>query len=211
MTEWLHFHFPLSCIREGNGNPLQCSCLENPRDGGASWAAIYGVAQSWTRLKWHSSSRTTCLLCLTKLFFIYWTLTALQCCVGFCCTTKGISSMYTCISPSSWASLPPPPTPAPLGHPRAQGWASCATEQLPALYFTSILHRKVKVIQLCPTLCDHRNYTVHGILQARILEWIVFPFSRGSSQPRNWTQVSRISGGLFTSWAIVEAQEHWSG
>ena len=55
-TEWLHFHFSLSCIGEGNGNPLQCSCLENPRDGGAWWAALYGVAQSRTRLKWLSSS-----------------------------------------------------------------------------------------------------------------------------------------------------------
>ena len=55
-TEWLHFHFSLSCIGEGNGNPLQCSCLENPRDGEAWWAAVYGVAQSWTRLKWLSSS-----------------------------------------------------------------------------------------------------------------------------------------------------------
>ena len=51
MTERLHFHFSLSCIGEGNGNPLQCSCLENPRDGGAWWAAVYGVAQSRTRLK----------------------------------------------------------------------------------------------------------------------------------------------------------------
>ena len=50
-TERLHFHFSLSCIGEGNGNPLQCACLENPRDGGAWWAAIYGVAQSRTRLK----------------------------------------------------------------------------------------------------------------------------------------------------------------
>ena len=56
MTEWLHFHFSLSCIGEGNGNPLQCSCLENPRDGEAWWAAVYGVAQSWTRLKRLSSS-----------------------------------------------------------------------------------------------------------------------------------------------------------
>ena len=56
MTERLHFHFSLSCIGEGNGNPLQCSCLENPRDGGAWWAAIYGVAQSQTQLKWLSSS-----------------------------------------------------------------------------------------------------------------------------------------------------------
>ena len=56
-TEQLHFRFSLSCIGEGNGNPLQCSCLENPRDGGAWWAAVYGVAQSRTRLKWLSSSR----------------------------------------------------------------------------------------------------------------------------------------------------------
>ena len=55
-TERLHFHFSLSCIGEGNGNPLQCSCLENPRDGRAWWAAIYGVAQNWTRLKRLSSS-----------------------------------------------------------------------------------------------------------------------------------------------------------
>ena len=55
-TEWLHFIFSLSCIAEGNGNPLQCSCLENPRDGRAWWAAVYGVAQSQTRLKWLSST-----------------------------------------------------------------------------------------------------------------------------------------------------------
>ena len=56
-TERLHFHFSLSRIGEGNGNPLQCSCLENPRDWGAWWAAIYGVVQSQTRLKRLSSSR----------------------------------------------------------------------------------------------------------------------------------------------------------
>ena len=55
-TERLHFQFSLSCIGEGNGNLLQCSCLENPRDGGAWWAAVYGVAQSRTRLKRLSSS-----------------------------------------------------------------------------------------------------------------------------------------------------------
>ena len=53
--ERLHFHFSLSCTGEGNGNPLQCSCLENPRDGGAWWAALHGVAQIWTRLKRLSS------------------------------------------------------------------------------------------------------------------------------------------------------------
>ena len=55
-TEWLPFHFSLSCIGEGNGNPFQCSCLENPRDRGAWWAAVYGVAQSLTWLKQLSSS-----------------------------------------------------------------------------------------------------------------------------------------------------------
>ena len=57
-TEWLHFDFSFSCIGEENGNPLQCSCLENPRDGGVCWAAVYGVAQSRTQLKRLSSSRS---------------------------------------------------------------------------------------------------------------------------------------------------------
>ena len=58
-TERLHFHFSLSCIGEGNGNPLECSCLENPRDGGAWWAVVYGVAQSRTQLKRLSSSSSS--------------------------------------------------------------------------------------------------------------------------------------------------------
>ena len=61
-TEQLHFHFSFSCIGEGNGNPLQCSCLENPRDGGAWWAAVYGVAQSRTRLMRLSSSSSSSIL-----------------------------------------------------------------------------------------------------------------------------------------------------
>ena len=64
---------------------------------------------------------------------------------------------------------------------------------------------RVKVAQWCPTLCDPMGYTVRGILQARILEWVAFPFSRGSSQPRDQTQVSRITGGFFTRWATREA------
>ena len=99
MTERLHFHFSHSCIGEGNGNPLQCSCLENPRDGGAWWAAVYGVAQSRTRLKRLSSSS-----------------------MGY--------------------SLP--------------------------------------------------GSSVHGILQVTTLEWVAFPFSRGSSRPRDQTGVSCI-------------------
>ena len=83
MTERLHFHFSLSCIGEGNGNPLQSSCLENPRDGGAWWAAVYGVAQSQTRLKLLSSSssvleylqfqncETSCIELVMVIYFTY--------------------------------------------------------------------------------------------------------------------------------------------
>ena len=63
----------------------------------------------------------------------------------------------------------------------------------------------MKVAQLCPTLWDPMGYRVHGILQARILEWVAVPFSRGSSQSRDRTQVSCIAGGFFTSWASGEA------
>ena len=71
-TERLHFHFSLSCIGEGNGNPLQCSCLENPREGAAWWAAVYGVSESRTRLKRLSSSSSHGLYCtLLWLLFIF--------------------------------------------------------------------------------------------------------------------------------------------
>ena len=65
---------------------------------------------------------------------------------------------------------------------------------------------KMQVVPSCPTLCDAMDYTVHGFLQVRILEWVAFPFFRGSSQTRDWPQVSRITGGFFTSWATREAQ-----
>ena len=71
------------------------------------------------------------------------------------------------------------------------------------------LKTKAKVAQSCLTLCDPMDYTVHGILQARVLEWVAFPFSRGSSQPMDWTQIC-IAGRFFTSWAKREAQEYWS-
>ena len=72
-TERRHFHFSLSCIGEGNDNPLQCSCLENPRDGGAWWAAVYGVAQSWTRLERFSSS-SSFLLNFILFIWLHWVL-----------------------------------------------------------------------------------------------------------------------------------------
>ena len=64
----------------------------------------------------------------------------------------------------------------------------------------------LNVTQLCPTLCDPMDCIVHGILQARILEWVAFPFSRGPSQPRDGTQVSHIAGRFFISWATREAE-----
>ena len=69
-TERLHFHFSLSCIGEGNGHPFWCSCLENPRDGEAWWAAVYGVAQSRTRLKRLSSSSSSNIYIESLLFSV---------------------------------------------------------------------------------------------------------------------------------------------
>ena len=68
--------------------------------------------------------------------------------------------------------------------------------------------KKVKVAQSCPALCNTMGYTVHRILQARILEWVAFSFSKGSSQPRDRTHVSRIAGRLFTSRVTREAREY---
>ena len=83
-TEQLHFHFSLSCIGEGNGNPLQCSWLENPRDSGAWWAAVYGVAQSRTRLKRHSSNIPLCIVPELSYPFICWWTSRLFPCPGYC-------------------------------------------------------------------------------------------------------------------------------
>ena len=75
-----------------------------------------------------------------------------------------------------------------------------------ALYFT-----QERVTQSCPTLCDPTDYTLHGVLQARILEWVAIPFSRGSSQPRDRTQVSHIAGGFFTSRATGKPKNTGKG
>ena len=97
-----------------------------------------------------------------------------------------------------------------------ENWASTlSSNTLPPLNFFSTFYLsgslKVKVAESCPTLCNQINCTVHGILQARILELVAIPFSRVSSQPRDQTQVSCIAGGFFTSWTTKEAQEYWSG
>ena len=115
-----------------NGNPLQCSCLENPRDGGAWWAAVYGVTQSQTRLKRLSSRSSS----------IQYEVTLLICAVCVPC-----AQLYS--SPSD------------------------------------------------PLNCSSPGSSVHGTLQARILEWVAIPCSRGTSQPRDQTQVSHCGQILY--------------
>ena len=86
-----------------------------------------------------------------------------------------------------------------------QSFSSHLANSFPSI--VTMFNEKVKVkgAQSCPALWNPMDYTVHGILQARILEWVAIPFSRGSSQPREQTQVSHIVGGFFTSWATREA------
>ena len=126
-TECLHFHFSLSCIGEGNGNPLQCSCLKNPRDGGAWWADIYGVAQRQTRLKQLISSSSR-LLC-------------------------------------------------PQNSPGKNTGVGCHF-----LLQCMKVKSESEVAQSCPTLsdpvdCSPPGSSIHGISQARVLEWGAISFS----------------------------------
>ena len=152
-TEQLHFHFSLSCIGEGNGDPLQCSCLENPRDGGAWWAAVYGVAQSRTRLKWLSS------LAIIKMFKN--TLSWVN--VLVIIVSKESTRAHVCLceerkddkTPSQLSSL------SDVAAAAAAAAESC---------------------QSCPTLCDPWDGSppgspIPGILQARTLEWVAISFS----------------------------------
>jgi len=108
---------------------------------------------------------------------------------------KSLSHVWLLATPWTAAHQAPPS----MGFSRQEYWSGVP---LPSPIVVLV---KAKITQSCPTLCDSMDYTVHGILKARILEWVAFPFSRGSSQPRNWTQVSRIAGGFFTSWATREA------
>ena len=87
----------------------------------------------------------------------------------------------------------------------------CGREVVGITIWFDKLGWKVKVSQSCLTLCDPMDYTLHGILQARIVEWVAFPFSRASSQPRDWTQVSCIRQWILYHWATWEAQEYWVG
>ena len=180
-TERLHFHFSLSCTGEGNGNPLQCSCLENPRDGGAWWAAIYGVAQSQTWLKWRSSSSSSS----SSRRIDIPTLLPFGCAISEVCVldwlpelpsgiTLQLSKAVTCFTIIPFLAFSPIPS------------------YFPLTFKCSLKEMKVKVlaIQSCLTLCGPMDCSppgssVHRILQARIVEWVAIPFCRGSSQPRD--------------------------
>ena len=91
---------------------------------------------------------------------------------------------------------------------RTTVWVSLPHSAALSVYLNLLIcwEKKVKVAQLCLTFCDPMDCIVHGILQARILEWVAFPFSRGSSQPKDQTQVSHIAGRFFTSWSPRKAQ-----
>ena len=112
-----------------------------------------------------------------------------------------------------WGELPfPPPGDLPNSRIKTASPVSQADSlQLSHLGSPPVAYQWSEVAQSCPTLCDPMNcslpgFSVHGIFQARVLEWVTIPFSRGSSRPRDWTQVSCIVGRRFTLWATREAQ-----
>ena len=214
MTEWIHFHFSLSCAVEGNGNPLQCSCLENPRDGGAWWAAVCGVAQSRTRLKWLSSSRLVISsFPRSKRLLISW----LQSPSAVILEPPKIKSVtVSTVSPSICHEVMGPDVMI------LDFWNNHRSLQrrlyiqhTGVLFSTGRLNTpscdsvKVLVTQsfqlfVTPMDCSLLGSSVHGILQARILEWVAVPFSRGPSRPRDQTWVSCIASKFFTIWATSE-------
>ena len=156
-TERLSFHFSLSCIGEGNGNPPQCSCLENPRDRGAWWAAFHGVAQSWTRLKRLSSSSGS----------IEWEgchIIMSFCC---CCCCYVASVVSDSVRPHRWQ---PTRLPCPWDSPGKNTGVGCHF-----LLQCMKVKSERKVAQLCPTLsdpmdCSLPGSSIHGSFQARVLK-----------------------------------------
>ena len=241
----IFWHLLYKSFGEGNGTPLQCSCLENPRDGGAWWAAVYGVTQSWTRLKQlsRSSSGSSRIMLIILFLFLYWIsylpvrlpwwLRQQKICLQ--CRRPGFDLWVQKIP--WWMEWHPTLVFLPEEF-QGQGslvgcspWGSKESDMTEAtqqqhikvsifvLVITMLLYFCVgaKSLHLCLTLCDPMDHSppgssVHGILQARILEWVAMPFSRGSSRPRDQTQVSNIAGRFFTSWAIREAQAlDWKG
>ena len=194
---WLSdfFHFSVSCIGEGNGNPLQCSCLENPRDRGAWWASVYGVAQSRTQLK-QLSNLAVAGKDLGGNF--KWVLR-----VGL--TGKETFLRKDLIEQEKGKGKG---TLANNEH-CPQPWVSPVQKDSTVLSPGSQVLQRNPFTQSCLTLCNPMDCSppgssILGILQARILEWVAISFSRGSSRPRDWTCASRVAGRRFHLWATRE-------
>ena len=188
MTERLDFHFSLSCIGEGNGNPLQCSCLENPRDGGAWWAAVCGVAQSRTRLKRLSSSCSSSTVFRCK----HW--------LG----DHGSSSRWEQCPWTRVIRSFPTLQLYHLGVPPGSHFFFC--NQVPEKTRKQHLdeHNCCLVATSCLTLCDPMDCSplgssLHGISQPRILERVAVSFSRDR------THDSCTGRRILYCWATREA------
>ena len=152
-----------------------CPTLCNPIDGSPPGSPVPGILQART-LEWVAISLSNAGKWKVKV--------------------KSLSRVRLLATPWTAAYQAPPS----MGFSRQEYWSGVP---LPFPYM-SLYTVKVKVTQLCPTLCNPMDCTVHGILQVRILEWAAVSFSRASSQPRDRTQVSRIAGGFFTSWSRRE-------
>ena len=161
MTERLHFHFPLSYIGEGNGNPLQCSCLENSMDGGAWWAAVYGVAQSRTRLKWLSRNRIARSYGNSMFNFL-----------------RNQQNVFQ----GSWTTLHSQQSTWQFWNAVSSAFQDILLSMVPHSFYIRVytyiyIKRWVKVTQSWLTLCNPMGCSppgssACGILQARILEWV---------------------------------------
>ena len=181
---FLFFFFSPTVFRgEGNGNPLQCSCLENPRDGGAWWAAVSGVAQSWTRLKQLSRSSSNYLQILGwEVGKVAWLLT-----VAYRALLSPLLEVIR--APNAQAMGLSHVPPLPLHHPLSSSSVISLTPGFQSFHHHfchSFCVLCAKSLELCPTLCgpmDHSppGSSVNGIPQARILEWVAMSSSRESS------------------------------
>jgi len=140
--------------------------------------------------------------------YFNWRIITSQSCDGFCHTSTWICHRYTCVPPC-WTPLSPPSSPCPSGLSQGTyfGYPASCIELALVIY---LIYGGGCLVTLCPTLLTpwtvaHQGPLSREILQARILEWVAMPFSRGSSQPRDWTQISCIADGFFTLWATREA------
>ena len=168
MTERPHFHFSLCCIGEGNGSPLRCSCLENPRDGGAWWAAVYGVAQSWTRLKWLSIA-------------FKWKPEKKKLKKEQICKASLLLSHFSRVGLLWHHRQQPTRLPCPWGSPGKNTGMGCHF-----LLQCMKVKSESEVAQSCLTLsnaldCSLPGSSIHGIFQARVLEWDATAFSEDIS------------------------------